>query len=180
VRCSHDVRYERAAAARAARALAALVALLGIILCAVHAGAAPGARSCPVTIPTQAVPPDAGFSAAAFNYGNARLRAHLGWPHGILAAGTLPNGDSRAIVNADGSISTKVGWWRGAPGRLVIRGGRLDARAAPLRAHAGDGYGSRGFQPSRLTFPTVGCWRVVGAVGRARLTFVVKVTKLKS
>ncbi len=116
----------------------------------------------------------------ASTFGNARLRAHLGWPNGILAAGTLPNGGSWAIVNPDGSISTKVGWWRGTPGRLVIRGSRLDARAAPLRAHAGGGYGPKGFQPSRLTFPTVGCWRVVGEVGRARLTFVVKVTKLST
>jgi len=27
-------------------------------------------------------------------------------------------------------------------------------------------------------FPTIGCWQVVGQLGDARLTFVVKVTKL--
>jgi hypothetical protein len=38
------------------------------------------------------------------------------------------------------------------------------------------GYG-RGFQATVLTFPTIGCWRVTGRVGRARLTFTLLVTK---
>ncbi len=84
-----------------------------------------------------------------------------------------------AIVNADGSISAKVGWWRGLEGKLVIKGHRIDASAPVLRTHVPNGYGSRGFQPSQLTFPTLGCWRVVGRVGRASLTFVVKLTKVK-
>jgi hypothetical protein len=83
-----------------------------------------------------------------------------------------------ATVEPDGSMHTKVGWWRGARGKLVISGRRLDATAPPLRSSVPMGYGTRGFQPSGLTFPTVGCWRVVGRVGHARLTFVVKVTKI--
>jgi hypothetical protein len=136
------------------------------------------ARSCPVTFPNRAVRPD--FTAAGFNYGSTRLRVHLYWPHGRLTAGILPGGGAMAIINADRSISAKLGWWRGVPGKLVISGRRLDASAPPLRADVPDGYSSKGFQPTRLTFSTVGCWHVVGEVGRARLSFVVKVTTARS
>jgi hypothetical protein len=135
--------------------------------------------ACPVTRPNWTVPPGAGFVAAGFNYGNADLRAQI-WPNGTLVAGILPDGGAMAIINPDGSIWAKLGWWRGVPGKLVIRGRRLDASAPPLRADVPNGYGSLGFQATGLIFPTVGCWRVVGRVGRARLTFVVKVTKLKN
>jgi hypothetical protein len=83
-----------------------------------------------------------------------------------------------ATVNPDGSIWVKLGWWRGVPGRLVISGRRLDASAPPLRADVPDGYGTLGFQATGLTFPTLGCWRVVGRIGRAHLTFVVRVTRV--
>jgi hypothetical protein len=39
-----------------------------------------------------------------------------------------------------------------------------------------DGYGATGFQATAVTFPTTGCWKVVGGVGDAGLTFVVRVT----
>jgi hypothetical protein len=135
-------------------------------------------QSCPVTIPTARVPPGSGFTAAGFNYGNRQLRAHLYWPNGTLTAGVRPDGSAMAIINPDGSISVKLGWWRGLPRKLVITGRRLDASAPPLRADVPEGYGSLGFQPSGLTFPTVGCWRVVGKLGRVSLTFVVRVTRL--
>jgi hypothetical protein len=84
-----------------------------------------------------------------------------------------------ATIERDGSIRTKLGWWRGRPGELVITGRRLDAPAPPLLAHSSSiGYGPRGFQPSGLIFPTVGCWKVTGTLPRAKLVFVVKVTKI--
>jgi hypothetical protein len=136
--------------------------------------------ACPVTVPTKrTVPHRAGFTAAGFNYGNAHLRAHLYWPHGMLAAGVRPDGEAMAIINPDGSISAKLGWWRGVPGKLRITGRRLYVSAPPLKGDVPDGYGSFGFVPSGLTFPAVGCWQVTGKVRQASLTFVVKVSKLR-
>lgn len=142
------------------------------------ADARPSAE-CRATIPTRVARPSAVPSAAGFNLGGAGLRVQLGWPNGKLAAGILPDGGSRATVEEDGSIHAKVGWWRGVPGRLRIAGRRLDGTAPPLDAHVPSGYGARGFQPTGLVFPTVGCWEVVGRVGVVRLRFVVRVTKLE-
>src|SRR4051812_43721001 len=120
--------------------------------------------TCPVTIPSHAPRPRGNpFGPSHFNYGNRYLRAHLHWRRGVLRAGTLPGGGSSAIVNPDGSIRAKLGWWRALDRKLIITGRRLDAPAPPLRAEAGgDSGGAAGFQASALTFPTVGCWRGVG------------------
>jgi len=135
--------------------------------------------ACAVTLPNHTVPDGAGFGREGFNYGNDRMRAALYWPRGTLVAGIRPDGGSSATVNRDGSVSAKVGWWRGVPGKLVVVGRRLDAAAPPLRARVPTGYDQWGFQATGLTFPTVGCWRVTGIAQRERLSFVVRVAKLK-
>jgi hypothetical protein len=134
---------------------------------------AAGNAHCPVTVPQRASP-------SGFNYGNSRLRAVI-WPHGHLVAGILPDGGTFATINRGGSITAKLGWWRGVPGRLTIRGRRLDAPAAPLRANvpATENYGPTGFIPTFVTFPTTGCWKVTGKQGSAHITFVVSVTTVK-
>ena len=152
------------------------------LACALHldtsvAGARPGAE-CRTTIPTRAARPGAVRSAAGFDVGGSGLRVQLGWPNGILAAGILPDGASRATVDEKGAIHLKLGWWRGIAGRLGVVGRRLDGAALPLGVHVPTGYGLRGFQPTGLVFPTVGCWEVVGRVADVRLRFVVRVTKL--
>jgi hypothetical protein len=128
---------------------------------------------CPVTQPG----PELKVGDGGFNYGDASLAVAL-WPKGRLPAGTLPDGGSYAEIHRDGSITAKIGWWRGEQGTLRVDGERLDASAPPLRAHVPAGYGATGFQPTGLTFATTGCWRVAGSVGDARLQFVVRVSKL--
>jgi hypothetical protein len=129
-------------------------------------------NDCPVTYPSSEPPVD----GENFNYGNRHLAVFL-WTKGRLSADPLPDGSSWAQVGADGSIRAKVGWWRGAAGRLTIQGERLDASAPPLRASVPAGYGSTGFQATGLRFPTRGCWKVVGSVSGHDITFVVRVTK---
>jgi hypothetical protein len=162
-----------------------VVAALGAALPAA-AGTAPvtsaaqrALRACPVTIPTRVARHDGTTTAASFNHGGARLRVHLFWSRGTLAAGTLPDGGTMADIAEDGSIHLKLGWWRGVPGRLVITGRRLDGPAPALVGEAAHGYGPKGFQPSGIRFPRTGCWRVVGRIGSVRLGFVVRLTKLR-
>ncbi len=154
-----------------------MIASFTLVACIVATPSAV-ASSCPVTFPNLVTDPDAGFSAAAFNYGNARIRVNVNWTDGVLRAGPLPGGGSIATVNPDGSISAKLGWWRGVRGTFSINGRRLDRSAPPLRVslHRAS-YPMIGFIPSGLTFPTSGCWRVTATQGVGRLTFVVRVTK---
>jgi hypothetical protein len=129
-------------------------------------------KACPVTRPDGSAP----FKRKGFNYGNRWLGVVL-WPKGVLVAGPLPDGGSYAVINPEGSIYAKQGWWREVEGRLRVRGERLDGAAPPLRVDVPEGYAATGFQPTGLTFQTAGCWRIVGRVGDAELAFVVRVVK---
>ena len=149
----------------------AVVLATGTVATAGAASKAPA--RCPVTVPGPPSPDAGGFDAASVNYGTTKLRVNL-WRRGILFAGPLPDGGVMATIEADGTVHAKVGWWRGVRGKLTIRGRRLDGPAPPLEAHVPSGYGRRGFQPTGLLFPKLGCWRVAGSVGATRLVFVVK------
>jgi hypothetical protein len=156
-----------------------LVALVGATTAtSADRTSASSASTCRGTLPNHRVQPDAGFGRDGFNYGNAQLRAHLNWKNGWLKAGMLPDGGSTATVNADGSIRTKQGWWRGPRGKLVISGRRLDGPPSAWRMNTSTFYGDQGFIPVIVTFPTTGCWRVTGILGTAKLTYVVRVTKV--
>jgi len=120
---------------------------------------------CETTVPNGSTPP--GERPAPYFHGVGKLWTTLP-PEGQL-------GDGFAFIDDDGSIRAKRPWFRGDPGRVVVSGTRLDAAAPALVARVFDGYGETGFQPSAIYFPTRGCWRVTGALGDERLTFVVEV-----
>jgi hypothetical protein len=121
---------------------------------------------CPATLPNGNHRREDPAGLGEQGFGNAELWVGL-WPQGRVRA-TEDN------LNRRGEILMKFPWDRGVRGHLQITGRRLDADAPPLRAQLSD-YGSIGFQPSTLVFPTEGCWEVTGRVGRSSLTFVTSV-----
>jgi hypothetical protein len=142
---------------------------------------------CPVTIPNGSTPPG---ESSPEHHGNGKLWTGLRrrgtflvarpsspeyyGPHGQLA---VDGG-----LGHDGSVGIKAPWWRGpgVRGRVRIRARRLDA-AAPRVDYTvpPSGYGLTGFQAMGLGLPTVGCWRVTGSVGKARLSFVTLVWRAR-
>lgn len=119
----------------------------------------------------------------------ANGRVPAGAPSGLIGNGRLAS-SAYSVVEAsprtlrpDGSISEKF-WWFGARdlvGQLRISGTRLDRRARPLRASVHEGAIENTpqlrFWASAITFPTPGCWKVVGRVGTVQLAFVVRVAE---
>ena len=122
---------------------------------------------CPLTLADGHTPSTENQTGA--NHGNGKLWTTL-WPHNIVVA--VDDYGER-----DGGIGMKWPWWRGVRGQVRVSGRRLDASAPPLTADVPTGYGSIGFQPSGIHFPTEGCWEVTGHVGAAELTFVTLVVK---
>jgi hypothetical protein len=129
--------------------------------------AATCARTVPVAAPEEFRDRLFGSSVA---YGNESL-----WVGGLGEGGVIRA--SQRLVEADGSIGWKLGWWRIDPGKLSISGQRLDAAAPALRAEVSDDYGDEGFVPSGVHFPSEGCWEVTGTLGNDSLTFVTLVLR---
>jgi hypothetical protein len=145
---------------------------------AASAGARPvtmaDARHCPVTI-GHPVPASLPWRELLFGWqsahGNGSLWVGGLWPRGIVVI--TPD-----LLDTDGRLSMKFGWYRLSSGFLTITGHRLDASASPLSGQAfPGGYALTGFNASGVIFPTQGCWQVTGHVGRATLTFVTFVIK---
>ena len=115
--------------------------------------------ACPVTTPIQVEPPEI---------------VHENSP--------LPRGEY--FVSADKKIwavagpwrqgSHKVPWIKPLGSQLVVQGRRLDGDAAPLWASLADGYDAD-FQPSRLIFPSGGCWEIEARADVSVLRIVVEV-----
>ena len=68
-------------------------------------------------------------------------------------------------------VSLKTAWIKPAGSTLRVTGRRLDAEASLMEAMIPTGY-SGGFQPSRLTFMTAGCWEVRATAGGKSLVFI--------
>jgi hypothetical protein len=154
-------------------AIVVLTALSGALLASgCGSSSTAGMHTCSVTRPQSS----SLSGARPVNYRHGNLGVVL-WPRGHLVAGQLPGGGAYAVVNDDGSIYAKQGWWRWVDGRLRVSGKRIDQSVRPLAVDVPYGYESDGFQPVGLTFPTTGCWQIVGRVGNASLTYVVSVTK---
>jgi hypothetical protein len=140
------------------------------------------AALCAVSVPNGFAPPGAPTSGAfAAEYGNGRLA-------------TQADGVITPTPAADGSLSWKFAWWGTREPRqpLTIVGRRVDPLTPlmALRVHerfaagANEGYVESSpvprFWSSSVTFPTEGCWRVTGIVGRVRLSVVVLVQTISS
>jgi hypothetical protein len=145
-----------------------VVALAGTaILCASSAAtAAPRSTAptatgeCPITAPNGRGP--RGEVPNALWFGNGHLFTPL-WD------GTVTDDD----LNPDGSITHKYPWWGvRVRGKLRISGRRLDTPAPPIGARINEGTPVTAFRgrfwATGIHFPTVGCWRVTGEVGRRR------------
>jgi hypothetical protein len=123
-------------------------------------------HTCSTTSPNGSRPPGEDASFGKHFHGNGKL-----WT-------VLPlDGNVFAAPNPDGSLWEKFMWWRGVSGSLAVQGHRLDASVGPIHADIPSGYGGKGFQASRLIFPTEGCWEITGTVDGNSLTFIVLVKK---
>jgi hypothetical protein len=116
-------------------------------------------ESCPITRPNGSIPPSVSGSGW---HGNGSLWVEFPSPLNVVVLQRAP----------DGSLETKFPWWRGVSGVLSVTGKRLDGPARPLTAEVPSGSGDTGIQPTRLHFPTEGCWQLTGQVGEASLTVV--------
>jgi hypothetical protein len=130
------------------------------------------AAHCPVTIGHTLTTPWRqemfGWGSAA---GNGKLWVGGLWPRGIIVM-------TPGLMNPDGAMGMKFGWWRATSGYLTITGRRLDAPAPAATGDTSPGsYGLTGFNASGVTFPTEGCWQVTGRVGAVTFTFVTFVIK---
>ena len=150
--------------------LVLLAAALGLLIWT--AGAASAERTT-FRCRTSATRPVAGNQT--FNLGNRRIAVALPKRATFVA---VPEGQPGwAWVQANGWISTKIGWWtkRGTP---HVVGRRIDGLALPLRVDMGRRtYANVAFYPSILHFPSAGCWRITATASSATLVAIVKVVK---
>lgn len=128
--------------------------------------AAPETGGCPVTLPATSWVADlAGvrpLPASRFSwYGDTK----------VLAV-DLPIDGVYRVSTTESTLGAKVPWWRYLSGTVDIIARRVDGTAPEIRTTSADGYGSNGFNPSEIRFPSEGCWSVTGSLQGHELTFV--------
>lgn len=134
------------------------------------------ASSCPVTVPDGEPPPRS--RATSGWHGSRKVRVTLP-QDGRLVVTTQsppPPGTTPGSLHGNGAISSKFLWWFArSTARRVSVTGRLDG-GDEMHVLARGRRRLRNYWPSRLTFPSKGCWRVTGRAGRAKLRFVIDVS----
>lgn len=137
-------------------------------------------RSAPAQTPAAACPtsshvsghPDGGPAGNNDWYANAdRTIWATFWGWNFVGHGPLE------AYPRDGYIATpKVLWYKPKEYPLTVTGRRLDGAAPPLLYDIEKDPRPRGpIQPSRLDFPTAGCWEVDAKAGTSELRFIVQV-----
>jgi hypothetical protein len=124
--------------------------------------AASAMPACAITEPVRAEPrkdPNADRFGFGPWYVNADHTIWAGWDLGKWVSGRKGN---------------KVMWIRPQGTQLRVKGRRLDANSAPLKARVPCCYPT-GFQVTGLIFPTIGCWQVTATAGASTLTFVTSI-----
>jgi len=133
--------------------------------------------TCPVTVPENPafVPPSPydslGFEGE-FWYGSKSL-----W------TAVRPNGIWEALPHNPTGYTQKVFWWREGyvwneepQPELIVTGERLDAAAPPLIVSDATNASASDIGSAMLVgvnLPTLGCWKIIGKYGEAKLSFVV-------
>jgi hypothetical protein len=135
----------------------------------------PARQGCPVTKAVRHATPPASIDATGPKpvpyvydwFGNDALWVRL------PLLGNLPAMRDPAL----GAWATKFPWWRIIPGALTITARRLDGPTGHFSGNPGtvDSYGTAGFDPSYLVWPSLGCWQVTGTVANQSLTIVMHV-----
>jgi len=158
--------------------LAAVLAVWSSELAWKSAAVVGPSATCAVTAPNHNPLPDAVRSKAAVPedftsiHGNGALWTYL-WPDGTVVFKKGGVGS----VQADGSLRMKFLWLLATDGPLTVTGRSLDGEARPITTQIPDGFVGKGFQPSYLIFPTVGCWEVTAQANGSALKFVTMVVK---
>jgi hypothetical protein len=133
---------------------------------------------CPLTVPQDPpFTPPAPYAGLGFEgsfwYGSSDLWTAI-WNDGIWSG--LP-------YNPAAGYTQKVFWWREGyvwneepEPPLIVTGERLDAKAPPLIASRATNAYADDIGSGMLVgvdFPTLGCWKITGQYGDAKLSFVV-------
>lgn len=137
-------------------------------------GGAEAAADCPITQANDVAPPPHLEHYAGKGGTNSYYEDGM-WV-GVGPGIHYTSADTANFLQADGSMAIKFWWTRGdgVRGEVVITGRRLDGEAPPPRFDDQfEQYGSIGFTPMPIIFPTAGCWEITGTVGEHSLTFVV-------
>lgn len=90
------------------------------------------------------------------------------------------HGPNEAYPRAGYIATPKVLWYKPKEYPLTVTGRRLDGAAPPLLYNIARDPRPRGpIQPSRLDFPTPGCWEINAKAGTSELRFIVQVKSSK-